>query len=240
MESPKDSLPSERFKKNVLYLHEIICDMYDEARANNIIGMKSTALMKSAVVLINRMDSEKMINNFIKKSNIYWDKIYNKDIEYFKEIGLSLFKDFEENGIEKFKKMGEEEMGEKIQEDSLLSKIGDGEVKEFHKVISGSFTCVDEDDGTSEEVDIFDDERKEDVWKIMHALVKVSLVYVHEKRCRVNGKYTVDFFNDIKVKSGAEKWGIKSILSSLENEKSSLDLSGLQPPPYENVVSEKS
>lgn len=208
---------SERFKKNVINLYEIIYDMYDEAKANDII--ESTFIIKSVGSYIKRIESEKMVNNFILKTNEYWERIYNKDIEYFKEIGLSLFRDFEENGIEKFKEMGKEEiekLGEKIQENSFLSKIGDDQVKEFHKVISSSFTCIDEEDESEEEVDIFDDERKEDVWKIMHALVKTSLVYVHEKRCRVNNEYTVDFFNDIKVKSGAEKWKIKSILSSFE------------------------
>ena len=62
-----------------------------------------------------------------------------------------------------------------------------------------------------ESYDIFDEERKNDVWQIMHSFVKISLLYIHEGRKKVDGKYTVEFFPEIKVKQSALDWGVKTI-----------------------------
>ena len=141
-----------------------------------------------------------MIKNFIKRSHPFWDKIRNKDIEYFKNMGLDLFNDFEQKGLDSVKS------NEEFQDNSGFMKNLSGEhINSFKKILESSY------DYEGETYDIFDDERKNDVWQIMHSFVKISLLYIHEGRKKVDGKYTVEFFPEIKVKQNALDWGVKTI-----------------------------
>jgi len=56
------------------------------------------------------------------------------------------------------------------------------------------------------------DETKESVWKIIHAMIKGSIKYVHESRCakEIDGKmkYTVEFFPKIRISEQVKNWNI--------------------------------
>jgi hypothetical protein len=189
----------ERFKTNMLTLFDIVYEMFEDAQEHNIVSTK-LGILKILKVCIKSCSGEKMIKNFIKRSHPFWDKIRNKDIEYFKNMGLDLFNDFEQKGLDSVK--GNEE----FQDNSGFMKNLSGEhINSFKKILESSYNYE------GETYDIFDDERKNDVWQIMHSFVKISLLYIHEGRKKVDGKYTVEFFPEIKVKQNALDWGVKTI-----------------------------
>jgi hypothetical protein len=197
--SDKLPAPCERFKLNLLTLFDIVNDMYEEGQENGVIESKFNilGLMK---LFIKKTPSDYMLKRFITRTYKHWDKIYDKDEDYFKDMGLQLFSMMQDKGVDAFK--SEEE----IQGDNkLMSSLSGDHVATFKNLLSATY------DYEGEEIDIFDDERKGDVWKIMHSFVKISLAYIHESRNKVDGKYTVEFFPEIKVKSSAEKWGVRGL-----------------------------
>ena len=66
-----------------------------------------------------------------------------------------------------------------------------------------------------EEIFVFDEERRDDIWKIMHSFVRISLCYVHFVRKWDGEKYLLPFFNEgedeLHVRKLAKEWGVKSI-----------------------------
>ena len=197
--SEKLPVASERFKANLLTLFDIINDMYEEGQENGIIESKFN-LLGLLKLFIKKTPSEYMLKRFIMRTYKHWDKIYDKDEDYFKDMGLQLFSMMQDKGVDAFK--SEEEMQG---DNKLMSSLSGDHVSTFKNLLSATY------DYEGEEIDIFDDERKEDVWKIMHSFVKISLAYIHESRKPVGDKYTVEFFPEIKVKSSAEKWGVRGL-----------------------------
>ena len=193
-------LPSscERFKLNLLTLFDIVNDMYEEGQDNGIIETRFN-LLGLLKIVIKRTSGEYMLKRFIKRTHEHWDKIYEKDEDYFRNIGLELFSMMQEKGVDAFK--GEEELSG---DNSLVSSLSGDHIEKFKDLLSAKYVY----DG--EEIEIFDEERRSDVWKIMHSFVKIGLCYIHESRKQVDGKYTVEFFPEIKVRANADKWGVKS------------------------------
>lgn len=189
----------ERFKSNMLILFDIIYEMFEDAQEHKIVPAK-LGILKILKICIKSSSGEKMIKNFIKRSHPFWDKIREKDIEYFKNMGLDLFKDFEEKGLDGVKNK------EEFQDNTGFMKSLTGDhINTFKIILESSYEYE------GENFDIFDEERRSDVWQIMHSFVKISLVYIHESRKQVEGRYTVEFFPEIKVKQNALDWGIKTI-----------------------------
>jgi len=185
----------DRFKSNMSILLEIISEMFQEGYENNVVNENFT-LFSVIKILIENCSSEKMINNFIKKTHIHWDKLNEKDLDYFKTIGLDLFNVVQDKGLNHF---------EETEGNSFIDKIKGSHIESFKKILESSYNL----DG--EKVDIFDEEKQDDVWKIIHSFVKISIIYIHEKREFRNGKYNNEFYPEIKVKENVSKWGIKSI-----------------------------
>jgi len=46
----------------------------------------------------------------------------------------------------------------------------------------------------------------------MHSFVKISLCHIHQTRKMIDGKYSVDFFNNINVKELASDWKVKKLM----------------------------
>ena len=67
-------------------------------------------------------------------------------------------------------------------------------------------------DSDGNDVEIFDDEKIEDTWKIMHGFVKQSILYIHSQRQMIDGEYTKDYFSNVNIKENAEKWKVKAVL----------------------------
>ena len=185
----------EKFKSNLLILIDIVSEMFEEGYDNKVIGT-DFKLLPILKIVISKSPSDYMLKNFIRKTNPYWDKIYEKDIEFFKTLGLDLFNLVKDKGVEEYTKGAD---------DGFLNKISGNHVDLFKELIEGEYIV----DG--EKVSILDDERKEDIWKILHSFVKISIVYIHQERKYQDGKYQVEFFPDVKVKSNVSKWNIKSI-----------------------------
>lgn len=193
----------DRFKYNIVALFDIIYEMFEEAKDNGVVNTK-LGILSILKICINSTNSEKMVKKFIKRTHPYWNKIREKDLDYFKEVGLNLFRDYEDNkGIDHYK--NSDKFSDETDK-SFISKLSDDHIKSFKTILQSSYN---DDDG--EEVEIFDEERQKDIWNIMHSFVKISLCYIHETRKEVDGKYTVECFPEIKVRESAKTWGIKSI-----------------------------
>lgn len=186
--------PVDRFKKNMLTLLDIISDMFEEASDNNLVET-DTKLLTILKVIISSTNGEYMLKNFIKRSNPYWDKIKDRDIDYFKNFGLDLFTSVKHNGLNSFKEG----------DNDFVNNLKDSHVDNFKKMLEATYTSG------GEEIEIFDQERKEDIWKIMGSFVKISLSHIHEERIYTDGKYSTEYFPEINVKENVEKWEIRGI-----------------------------
>jgi hypothetical protein len=185
----------EKFRSNLIILIDIVSEMFEEGYENKVIK-SDFKLMPILKIVIKKAPGDRMLKNFIKRSHPYWDQILNKDIDYFKNLGLELFGMVKDKGLEEYTKDAD---------DGFLSKLSGNHVDLFKELMEGEY----EMDG--EKVSILDDERKEDIWKILHSFVKISVVYIHQGRKFQDGKYHVEFFPEIKVKENVSKWNIKSI-----------------------------
>jgi len=186
---------TDKFKANLLILIDIVTEMFDEGYEKKVIDT-DFKLMSLLKIVISRTSGDKMLRNFIKKTHPYWDQILEKDREYFKNLGLELFGVVKDKGLDEYTKDSE---------DSFLQKLSGNHVELFKELLEGEY----EENG--EKISILDEERKGDIWKILHSFVRISIVYVHQGRKYKDGKYNVEFFPEIKVKGNVEKWNIKSI-----------------------------
>ena len=172
--------------------------MFNDGSNNGIIG-NDTKIISLLKVIIEACSGERMITNFIKKTNEHWEKIKNRDIEYFKTNGMSLFTSIKEEGLEN-------SIDDELKSDNVfLKNLKFDHLNNFKLLLESSYTK------NGEEVDIFNDERKEDIWKILESLVKISIVYIHQERGYVNGEYSREYFPDIQIKENVKKWNIRSI-----------------------------
>jgi len=183
----------DRFKNNLVTFLDIISEMCDDGREKGVVN-DNFSFLPLLKIFINTTFKEYMLENFITRTHEHWTKIREKDIEYFKTMGLELF-DFVGSGkMEKYK-----------EGNSLLQKLSTSQIENFKKLLETSYQV----DGVK--YYILDDERQGDIWKILHSFVRISLIYIHEKRQYINGAYTVEFFPEISVKSNAQLWNVKSI-----------------------------
>jgi len=185
----------EKFRSNLIIMIDIISEMFEEGYENKVIK-SDFKLMPILKIVIKKSPGDRMLKNFIKRSHLYWDQILNKDIDYFKNLGLELFGMVKDKGLDEYTK---------DTDDGFLSKLSGNHVDLFKELMEGEY----EMDG--EKVSILDEERKGDIWKILHSFVKISVVYIHQERKFQDGKYRVEFFPEIKVKENVSKWNIKSI-----------------------------
>lgn len=197
--------PEERFKANLLTLFGIIDDMFSEGVSNGVI-QTSINILPLIKLYIKKTDSDHMIKRFIKRTHKYWDVIRRKDDQYIREKLLDLFNNVQEKGVDSVK--NDEELGGGASK--IASSLSGEHFVVFKDLLSKSYTFE------GEEFYILDSERKEDIWKIMHSFVRISLCYIHQTRKMVDGKYTVPFFNEgedeIKVHDLAVEWNVKSII----------------------------
>jgi len=190
----------DRFKRNFVTLVEICEEMVQEGDEHNVCSLTPT-MFSILKIIVRNIDSKFLIERFIKKTNEYWDKIHNKDLDYFKNIGVELFNMAEDKGIDNMLD-GEDK--------SITKGLSFKHVSLFKDLLSSSYK-----DSDGNVVQIFDDDRIDDTWKIMHSFVKQSILYIHTKRNYVNGEYTHDYFSNINVKENAEKWRVKNVLSDV-------------------------
>jgi len=191
------SLPTqERFKRNFLTLVDICHEMVEEGSENGVSSITPT-MFNLVKIFISRLESKFLIERFIRKTHNYWDKIYEKDLDYFKELGLNLFSMADNKGLDNMME-GDDK--------NLAGGLSLGHVSSFKTLLSAKYK---DEDGN--EVEIFDDEKIQDTWKIMHGFVKQSIHHIHNEREMVDGQYTKDYFSNVNVKENAEKWKVKSV-----------------------------
>jgi len=191
-------VPSERFKKNMIILLDIIKEMFDEGNENNVVD-SDTKMITILKILIEATPGDYMINNFIKKTNTYWKRIKDKDIEYFKEYGLDFFTNVKENGVDSLTNP------ETKKSNSFLKNLKETHISNFKSLLEGEY------DVDGKKIEILDEERKQDIWKILNSFVKISLSHIHTERNYQNGKYSTEYFPEINIKESVEKWEIRGI-----------------------------
>ena len=198
-----DLAPEDRFRSNLLTLFDIINEMFEEGIANGVIK-QSINILPLIKLFIKRTDSDHMIKRFIRRTHKYWDIIKRKDDDYIKEKLLGIFNDVQENGVDAVKK------DEELKGDSkLINSLSGDHFVVFKDLLSKSYEYE------GEEIFVFDEERRDDIWKIMHSFVRISLCYVHFVRKWDGEKYLLPFFNEgedeLHVRKLAKEWGVKSI-----------------------------
>lgn len=189
------SLPAEeRFKRNFLTLVDICHEMVEEGSENGVSTITPT-MFNLVKIFITRLQGRFLIERFIRKTHDYWDKIYDKDLDYFKELGLNLFTMAGDKGLDNM--IDGEDKG-------IASSLNMDKISAFKSLLSAKYK-----DENGDEIEIFDDEKIEDTWKIMHGFVKQSILHIHKNREMVDGQYTKDYFPNVNVKENGEKWKIK-------------------------------
>jgi hypothetical protein len=187
----------ERFKSNFMALVDICEEMVVDGDENGVSSITPT-MFKILKIIISKINPTFLIERFIRKTSEYWGKIYEKDLEYFKDLGVEIFNVANDNGIENMMD-GDEKV--------ITSGLKFDHISSFKTLLSASYS-----DSNGNLVEIFDDERVSDTWRIMHSFVKQSIFFIHTRRKMVDNEYTVDYFPNIIVKENAEKWKVKNIL----------------------------
>lgn len=196
--SIQDISPSERFKKNLLTLFQVVEDMYDEGINNEVIKEDNTKILLPAVKLyISTKKSEIMIERWIQKTHEHWDKIKEKDIEYFQDIGLKIFNIIQDKGLDKVKANADEEDVE------ITNQISEEQVNGFKKLLEGEYEYE------GDKYKIFNEEVQQLIWNIMESFVKISIRYIYETRRIIKGEGTVDCFIDLPLNELSDKWNLK-------------------------------
>lgn len=188
----------DKYKHNLISLIDIFTEMFEEGKECGMIENSYPHLFSMCKLIMSRSNGEKLIFKFITKTYEHWDKIHDKDLEYFKEFGLNLFDVYENKGIDHFKD------GE-YKNTSLVSSLSEQHVEDFKQIMSSG---VDID---GEIKTILNEERLDEIWTIFHSFVKLSIIHIHEKRKKIDGKYTIEYFPNISVAKNSEKWSIKKI-----------------------------
>ena len=191
-------VPSERFKKNMIILLDIIKEMFDEGNENNVVD-SDTKMITILKILIEATPGDYMINNFIKKTNTYWKRIKDKDIEYFKEYGLDFFTNVKENGVDSLTNP------ETKKSNSFLKNLKETHISNFKSLLEGEY------DVDGKKIEILDEERKQDIWNILNSFVRISISHIHMERNYIEGKYTQEYFPEINVNENIKEWNIKGI-----------------------------
>lgn len=196
--SIQEVAPSERFKKNLLQLFNIVGDMYEEGINNEVIEEDKINILLPAIKLyISTKKADTMINRWIQKTHEHWGKIKEKDISYFQDIGLKIFNIIQDKGLDKVKADAEED------DVDLVKQVDESQVKSFKELLQGEYEYE------GEKYKIFNEEVEELIWKVMESFVKISICYIHETRRVIDGKATVDCFMDIELDDLCEQWGLK-------------------------------
>lgn len=187
----------ERFKKNFLTLVEICEEMIQEGNSHGY--SKLTPLTFSIIrIVVKQVNGKFLLERFIRKTSKHWGKIKEKDLEYFKTMGVELFNMAEEKGIDEMVDSDEKK---------ITTGLSFSHISAFKDILSAKYR-----DSDGSEVSIFDDDRVDMTWRIMHSFVKQSISYIHETRAMVDGEYTKDYFPNINVKENAQQWNIKKII----------------------------
>ena len=191
--------PEDRFKNNILSLFDIVDEMYREGVDNEVID-NSINILPLIKLLIKKTPSDKMVRKFINRTHDLWDVIYRKDDSYIKEKMMDVFNSVQEKGVDAVKE------DEDLKADNtLVNSLSKDHFVVFNRLLTSSYTYE------GDTYEILDEERKEDIWRIMHSFVKISICYIHQGRKWVVDKYTVPFYDTINVKELADKWGVKNI-----------------------------
>lgn len=188
----------EMFKDNMITFIEDFEDMIEDAVEQGVIKnkIKLLILVKAA---IKGADGDDIIRVFLERTQDHWPAIKNKDEDHIEDIMKNILEIFRGGKSDQLKE--DKDLG-KVS--GLISKISGPHLETVREVLTGTYM----EDG--EEKKIFDDDRKEDMWQVLRGFVCVSLLHVYRTRKpNSDGKYTVPFFPDIRVKDMAGEWNVK-------------------------------
>lgn len=186
----------DRFKNNFLVLIDICQEMVEEGSENNVSDISPTAF-RIIKIVASRLKPNFLIERFISKTHKYWDKIKQKDLSYFKGVGLDFLNFADDNGIDNV--IPSEDKG-------IFTGLKVDHINSFSKILEGKYK-----DKNGNDVELFDDDKVQDVWKIMHSFVKQSVVYIHEQRQVVDGVPTKEYYSDINLTENIQTWNIKKL-----------------------------
>lgn len=98
--------PEQRFHRNAVAFCDYIKEIIDIAQEAKVDCPVKKLTMMIVQPMIEATDPHKIITTFIEKSNKSWDKIYDKDLNYFRNPeGLSIFGDIPKEHVEAFSKL---------------------------------------------------------------------------------------------------------------------------------------
>lgn len=180
-----------KFKENIDVFLDICEDLIREGQKHSLTDLQPS-YMNMIKMFINTKDRKVMMNTFIEGSYEDWDKIRNKDIEYFKEKGFQLFmKEEKEKSLDK--------------SEGVFGTLGTNTLKKFKELLQKKYIV------NGKEVPIFSDEIANEIFEIAIGCVKLSICWIHHMREPVSKKYTKKFHTDIKINECVKTWEIKKL-----------------------------
>jgi len=183
-EEAKKHAPEIRFHQNVVAFCDYVTEIVELANDENINCPVTPFTMTILKAVVSASDPHKMMQSFINKSQESWDKIYEKNLDYFRSPeGLAVF-----------------------------DKAPKEHVEAFSKLIDYKIIPLKEDGSPDTEKATFlvNEERRESLWKFFHSFVKQSIcyIYIQRKPDPVTKKPTISFCPKISIKNLTQKWNI--------------------------------
>ena len=189
------STSSQRYKDNVLNLCDLTKEIIVDIQSKGIKTKLQPALIDVGIMILENTSAEQMVEKFISSSHDYCVeyKIENNDPHPYI--------------WEKIRHKEEKFLLENI--NTILGEMSEDMLQSFTEL----FVLKDKKNKS-----VINPKHKEEMWKLIHGMVCITIRYIHEKRKpgdiekEVDGKivksrgYTVAFYSDIKIKSLAQKW----------------------------------
>ncbi len=97
--------PEERFKRRLIEFIEFTKSVIVEGNAAGIQTPVSPLIMDLSKAFIEKEDAGKIVTTFTIRSLKSWDKIKNRDVEYIKNAGSSVFEGVPEKSVSDFRNL---------------------------------------------------------------------------------------------------------------------------------------
>ena len=189
---------SERYKDNLLALCDVTKEIIVHIQKQGIKTRLQPSIIDFGSSIIESSSPESIIDGFIKRSHEYCVKYKIED------------------GSDPHPYVWEKIRNK--EEDFLLNNLNTlfGELSKDTVILFAELFSITDSKGKL----AVSSEKKEDMWSLLHGMVRICINYIHEKRKpgeiekEINGEiiktkgYTVTFYSDIKVKALTEKWNM--------------------------------
>jgi hypothetical protein len=186
---------AQRYKDNLLALCELNRDIIVDINNKGIKTSLHPTMISIGMSILEQSDAENIIKGFIHRSHEYSlampNENNNNDNKLYHPIIWERIRNKDENFLLN-------------NSDSIFGEMSKENIAYFKEI----FTLKDHNGNLA-----IVNKQKEQMWSIIHGMVKICIKYIHEKREPnvETKKYTLPFYDTISISKLTKKWELNSL-----------------------------